>query len=121
MLPMLAGRDIVYRTIATHLIKKAGFTKETAQTGAVTLIQRLGSAPNSKHHALVTPAKRGKGNKSKVLDETEEHTPVERHAAMTWAQRLKRVFNIDPNAARSRPARNAAGKSGSSPASKIRW
>ena len=34
---------IVYRTIATHLTRKAGFTKPTAQTGAVTLIQRFGS------------------------------------------------------------------------------
>jgi hypothetical protein len=29
-----------------HLIKKAGFTRKTAQTGAVTLIQRFGSALN---------------------------------------------------------------------------
>ncbi len=50
-------------------------------------------APNSKHRALVTPAKRGKGNKAKVSDEPP--TPAEQHAAMTWAQRLKRVFNID--------------------------
>ena len=35
---------ILYRCIAMHLIKKAGFSCETAQTGAVTLIQRLGSA-----------------------------------------------------------------------------
>jgi len=52
-------------------------------------------APNSKHRALVTPAKRGKGNKPKAADGQEEQTPVQRHAAMTWAQRLKRVFNID--------------------------
>jgi len=52
-------------------------------------------APNSKHHALVTPAKRGKGNKSKAVDGQEEQTPVQRHAAMTGAQRLKRVFKID--------------------------
>ena len=39
---------IVYRCIATHLIKKAGFTLKTAQTGAVTLIQRFGSALNLK-------------------------------------------------------------------------
>jgi hypothetical protein len=52
-------------------------------------------APNSKHRALVTPAKRGKGNKPKAPDEGQEQTPVERRAAMTWAQRLKRVFNID--------------------------
>ncbi len=49
-------------------------------------------APNSKHRALVTPAKRGKGSKPKVADGQEEQTPVQRHAAMTWAQRLKRVF-----------------------------
>jgi len=29
---------IVYRTIATYLIHKAGYKKSTAQTGAVTLI-----------------------------------------------------------------------------------
>ena len=52
-------------------------------------------APNSKHRALVTPAKRGKGNKRLAHAEAEASTPVERHAAMTWAQRLKRVFNID--------------------------
>jgi len=49
-------------------------------------------APNSKHRALVTPAKRGKGSKSKGADVQDEKTPVQRHAAMTWAQRLKRVF-----------------------------
>ncbi len=37
---------IVYRAIATHLIKKAGLTWATAETGAVTLIQRFGSALN---------------------------------------------------------------------------
>ena len=35
---------IVYRTLATHITKKAGYNKQTAQTGAVTLIQRFGSA-----------------------------------------------------------------------------
>ena len=50
-------------------------------------------APNSKHRALVMPVKRGKGNKVKVLDEPQ--TLAERRASMTWAQRLKRVFNID--------------------------
>jgi hypothetical protein len=33
---------IVYRCIATHLIKKAGFSCKTAQTGAVTLALRIG-------------------------------------------------------------------------------
>ena len=41
---------IVYRAIAAHLIKKAGFTKLTARTGAVTLIQRFGSALNLNVH-----------------------------------------------------------------------
>jgi hypothetical protein len=50
-------------------------------------------APNSKHRALVTPAKRGKGNKARVPDEPP--TPAECRASMTWAQRLKRVFGID--------------------------
>lgn len=50
-------------------------------------------APNSKHRALVTPAQRGRGNKTRVSDEPQ--TPTERRASMTWAQRLKRVFTID--------------------------
>jgi Putative transposase len=41
---------IVYRTIATHLAHKEGFTKPMAQTGAVTLIQRFGSALNLNIH-----------------------------------------------------------------------
>lgn len=50
-------------------------------------------AANSRHRALVTPAKRGRGNKVRVADEPA--TPAQRRASMTWAQRLKRVFNID--------------------------
>ena len=49
-------------------------------------------APNSKHRALVTPAKRGKGSKPKAAVGQGEQAPVRRHAAMTRAQRLKRVF-----------------------------
>ena len=52
-------------------------------------------APNSQYRARVTPAKRGKGAKPKASDEGQEKTPAERRAAMTWAQRLKRVFGID--------------------------
>ncbi len=52
-------------------------------------------APNSQHRALITPAGRGKGQKHKVTEQEETRTPAERHAAMTWAQRLKRVFSID--------------------------
>jgi len=52
-------------------------------------------APNSKYRARVTPAKRGKGRKTRVTNDIPDQTPAERHAAMTWAQRLKRVFDID--------------------------
>jgi hypothetical protein len=41
--PAMMGKvlKIVYRTLATHLINKAGFNSHTAHIGAVTLIQRL--------------------------------------------------------------------------------
>jgi len=50
-------------------------------------------APNHRWRGLVTPARRGKG--VKFTSNAEVRTAAERHAAMTWAQRLKRVFNID--------------------------
>jgi ribosomal protein S27E len=50
-------------------------------------------APNSKHRTLITPTRRGKGGKRG--DQKDDKTAQERRAAMTWAQRLKRVFNID--------------------------
>jgi hypothetical protein len=52
-------------------------------------------APNSRDRAAVTPGKRGKGDKPKAFEEEQEKTPAQRRAAMTWAQRLKRVFGID--------------------------
>ena len=52
-------------------------------------------APNSKYRAMVTPAKRGKGKKIKTPDEALDQTPAEKRASMTWAKRLKRVFDID--------------------------
>jgi hypothetical protein len=50
-------------------------------------------APNHRCRGLITPAKRGKC--LKPIANKEDRSPAERHAAMTWAQRLKRVFNID--------------------------
>jgi hypothetical protein len=50
-------------------------------------------APNHRWRGEVTPAKRDKA--PKMGSNAEVKTPIERHAAMTWAQRLKRVFNID--------------------------
>jgi len=44
--PEIMGKvlGIVNRALSTHLIHKAEFTRTDAQTGAVTLIQRFGSA-----------------------------------------------------------------------------
>jgi pyruvate/2-oxoglutarate dehydrogenase complex dihydrolipoamide acyltransferase (E2) component len=52
-------------------------------------------APNSAHRAQVTKAGRGQGASAPAAARTDERTPPERRAAMTWAQRLKRVFGID--------------------------
>jgi hypothetical protein len=52
-------------------------------------------APNSKYRARVTPARRGKGGQRAATDDMDEPTLAEHRAAMTWAQRLKRVFGID--------------------------
>jgi len=53
--PEVMGRllGMAYRCIATHLIQKAGFSRKTAQAGAVTLIQRFGSALNLNVHLAV--------------------------------------------------------------------
>jgi len=51
-------------------------------------------APNSKSRAKITPARRGKRKRACFADETDQ-TPAEKRASMTWAKRLKRVFNID--------------------------
>jgi hypothetical protein len=52
-------------------------------------------APNSPHRALVTKVGRGKGARGQCLARTEDRTPAQRRASMSWAQRLKRVFRID--------------------------
>ena len=52
-------------------------------------------APHSKYRAWVTPARRGQGKKGQAAQQQPDQTPAERRASMTWAQRLKRVFNID--------------------------
>ena len=44
---------------------------------------------------MVTPAKRGKGKKVKTPKEALDQTLAEKHISMTWAMRLKRVFDID--------------------------
>jgi hypothetical protein len=44
---------IVYRAIATHLTHKASYTKTTAHTGAVTLIQRFCGSLNLIHFHML--------------------------------------------------------------------
>jgi hypothetical protein len=48
--------------------------------------------PNSKQRSPITPARRGRANPPQSQD---DKTPEQHRQAMTWAQRLKRVFNID--------------------------
>ena len=50
-------------------------------------------APNHRWRGLVTPANRG--TSAKRMSNGDVHSPAERHIAMNWAQRLKRVFNIN--------------------------
>jgi hypothetical protein len=49
-------------------------------------------APNHRWRGVVTPARRGKGRAND--DNIEVKSPAERHVAMNWVQRLKRVFNM---------------------------
>jgi hypothetical protein len=52
-------------------------------------------APHSQLRAAVMPAHRGVGGKA---DPANSDQPItSRHVAMTWAQRLKRVFGIEIN------------------------
>ena len=51
-------------------------------------------APNSKYRARITPAGRGKYKKTQSPDESDQ-TPAEKRVSITWAKRLKRIFNID--------------------------
>jgi hypothetical protein len=50
-------------------------------------------APNNKHRALVATLKRGKSIRREITGD--KRSSVEQYAVMSWAQRLKRVFNID--------------------------
>jgi len=51
-------------------------------------------APNSQYRAKVTPARRCKRKTSCSPDEADQ-SAAEKRTSMTWARRLKRVFNID--------------------------
>jgi hypothetical protein len=66
---------IVYHCIATHLIKKAGFSRMTAQTGAVTLIQRFGGALNLSVHFAVHVCTNAAGAWMRWSDPAEDALP----------------------------------------------
>ena len=90
-----------YRNGTTHVIFKAlDFIAKLAALipkPRVNLTRFHGVfAPNSQYRVQVTPAKRGKRNKSSSPNNNyHDKSESERHQAMTWMQRLKRVFNID--------------------------
>ena len=55
-------------------------------------------APNANLRAQLTPSGRGKRPSTEAESteaSTDRRTPDERRRSMTWAQRLKRVFNIE--------------------------
>ncbi len=84
-----------YRDGATHVVfEPLDFIARLAAlvpTPRVHLTRYHGVfAPHSRWRALITPA--GRGSRGSV---TGIRTPAERHRAMRWAQRLKRVFRLD--------------------------
>ena len=87
-----------YRDGTTHVIfEAAGLHCKTGSAGAktrvnLTMVEVF--APNSQHRALVTPARQGKAS-NQNRERQSKSKPAERRVSMTWAQRLKRVFNID--------------------------
>ena len=55
-------------------------------------------APNAKLRAQLTPSRRGKRPATDVASagaNSDHRSPDEKRRSMTWAQRFKRVFNID--------------------------
>ena len=52
-------------------------------------------APNSPYRARITPARQGRGGRPAKPEPARDRTAPEQQAAMRWAQRLKRVFQVD--------------------------
>jgi len=55
-------------------------------------------APNANLRAQLTPSRRGKRpptDEESTAANSDHRSPDEKRRSMTWAQRLKRVFNID--------------------------
>jgi len=79
--PAIMGQvlGIVYRAIAGHLINKAGFTRKRARAGAVTLIQRFGSALNLNLHLMCMDART-----PRAQDAQERPTCCSWMGSMSW-------------------------------------
>jgi hypothetical protein len=52
-------------------------------------------APHSQYRAAVTPAHRGRGAERRPVSAADPTKPSTRHVAMSWARRLKRVFDVE--------------------------
>jgi hypothetical protein len=91
----------------------AGISGQAGNSGGYDASFLGASAPNSKFRVRVTPAKRGRGRKRRepTGESWLDKTPAERHVAMTWMQRLKRVFNWAASGSISRLANGAVVRS----------
>jgi hypothetical protein len=88
---------IVYRAISGHLIRKAGLTRASAVTGAVTLIQRFGSALNLNVHfhlLVLDGVYRREGEGFLRFVPVGTPTPVELPGLAAASLRLPRVQRI---------------------------
>ena len=95
---MGAVLGIVYRAIASHLVRKAGLSHATGRTGAVTLTQRFGSALNLNihFHLLLLDGAYKLGGDAPRFCRVSPPTPVELEALLRRiVQRIKRVFRLD--------------------------
>ena len=103
--PLVMGEAlrIVYRTIESHLIKKAGYTRTTARTGAVTLIQRFGSSLNLNVHfhvlfldgVFIDDENNGQQFKAVTLHQTSEIVELAHKISVRLAGYLERAGLIE--------------------------
>jgi len=100
--PQVMGKalGVVYRCIATHLIHKARLTHASAKTGAVTFIQRFGSALNLNVHfhmlfldGVYRVSEDGEDDAPPVFRRVKAPSPEELQALVqTISQRLARFL-----------------------------
>ena len=99
--------QVVQRVIARHLLGQAGLKADEADSGAVTLIQRFGSAANLNIHMhclVLEPAvKRCKRQRYKRLDDPEP-SPFIRPGAQGCGDRLRQRFAGRANTTRGQGA-----------------